>query len=70
MSKYHSVGVLRLVLDLWRSSRTHTIMDKLLKSLANYYAVELNKVFPYTVRHFERLLKLLGYEVKGGVVNN
>mgnify|MGYP007013838946 CR=1 FL=1 len=69
MSKWHSVGVLRLILDLWKLPNTHNLIEGYLRRLAKRHRVKVNKVFPYAMKEFERFLRSLGYEVVNGVVN-
>ena len=69
MSKWHSVGVLRLILDLWKLPSTHNLIEGYLRMLAKRNRVKVSKAFPYAMKEFERFLKSLGYEVVSGVVN-
>ncbi|RLE92254.1 MAG: hypothetical protein DRN04_10800 [Thermoprotei archaeon] len=70
MNKYWSVGILRLVIDLWKNPETHTIVDSILSNLSKKYGVEKRKAVPILAKKLEPILIEMGYEVTEGVVNN
>ena len=70
MNKYWSVGILRLVIDLWKNPETHTIVDNILSNLSKKYGVEKRKAVLILAKKLEPILIEMGYEVTEGVVNN
>ena len=71
MDEYWSVGLLRLVIDLWRRKTTCRLIEKMLKHFSKKHKLAPLDAIPMLAENLKPLLLEMGYEVtSSGVVNN
>ena len=65
------MGLLRLVIDLWKRETTHRLVEKILEYISRKYRMKLLRTVQVFAEGLKPLLLEMGYEVTyTGVVNN
>ena len=71
MNEYWSIGLIRLVIDLWRRKATCRIVEKMLKRVSKRHGLRLLDSVLVPTENFKSSLLEMGYEItSSGIVNN
>ena len=71
MNEYWSVGLIRLVIDLWKRKATCRLVEKMLKRVSKKHGLRLLDAIPVLAENFKSLLLEMGCEItNSGVVNS